>query len=366
MKWILLVFLYGSGYLQAQDMPQFRAQTIDAFPGGYSVCVADMNSDGLADIIGLSTNPSAFVWYENPSWQKHVISHETTENIDCAPYDIDHDGRLDIALQSDFRMNRTGTGGLVQWLKNPADTAEPWSRFAIWSEPTCHRIRWADFDGDGESELVNAPLMGLNATSPEWNVGARLQWFSIPDDPEQGPWMPHLIDDRLTVLHGLWIGDWDGDHRDDLLTASFEGVHLYRSDGTGGELLWDKTKLGEGNQSGVARGSSEVSPGRRNGDGHAFIAAIEPWHGNEVVVYLPPAGRDGLWERAVIDATFHGGHGMVCGDLNNNGADELSPGIGITAEVCTFTGVLMLRGKNGRKSRSTSTALPFQTSAPRT
>lgn len=300
---------------------------IDTFPGGYSVCVADMNRDGLSDIIGLSTNPPTLVWYENPTWRKNIISNETVDNIDCAPYDINHDGRVDIALQSDFRMNRTETGGLVQWLKSPDDSSETWRLFTIWSEPTCHRIRWADVNGDGIKELVNAPLMGINAKSPEWNVGVKLQWFSIPENPEQGQWNPYLIDDSLTVLHGISIEDWDGDNRDDILTASFEGVHLYLARNKGGEVFWEKTKRDSGNQSDItSRGASEVSTGSIKGHKHSFIATIEPWHGNEVVVYTPPFGQGDTWERNVIETTFSGGHGLACGDLNNDGTDEIIAG----------------------------------------
>ena len=309
------------------QIPAFRAALIDTFPGGYSVCAADMNGDGLTDIVGLSTNPPVLAWYRNPGWERRVITTAGTAYIDCAPHDIDGDGRLDIALQSDFRMNRTSTGGLVTWLRAPADPQGEWRSFDIWAEPTCHRIRWADVDGDGADELVNAPIMGRDAVTPDWAVGVRLAWFEIPANPETGPWVPRLIDDRLTVLHGIFVEDWDGDGRDDLLTASFEGVHIYFSRNEGGAVAWEKVKLGAGEQAdSTARGASEVAPGRIKGQKHAFIATVEPWHGNEVVVYTPPAGHEGLWERNVIETAFDGGHGLTVGDLNNDGTDEIIAG----------------------------------------
>ena len=42
-----------------------------------------------------------------------------------------------------------------------------------------------------------------------------------------GNWTAHLIDDSLTVVHGVHVIDWDDDGRDEILTASFEGVHLF-------------------------------------------------------------------------------------------------------------------------------------------
>ena len=327
---ILFLVSFSSAVSPAQEfgaLPQLSTEVVDTFPGGYSVDTADVNGDGRLDIIGLSTNPAAFVWYENPSWEQHIISEETTENIDFAPCDIDHDGRIDVALQSDFRMNRTESGGLVQWLKCPENPYDRWQFFPVWSEPTSHRIRWADFDGDGEMELVNAPLMGVAATSPLWDVGVRLFRFSIPENPEQGPWIPHLIDDTLTVLHGISIEDWDGDGCDDILTASFEGVYLFLTVNSGGDISWEKTRIGDGNQSEPSsRGASEIGSGRINGRAHSYIATIEPWHGNEVVVYTPPSDKGDLWERNVIETGFNSGHGLVSADLNNDGTDEIVAG----------------------------------------
>jgi len=100
--------------------------------------------------------------------------------------------------------------------------------YAVGAEPTSHRIRWADIDGDGRKELVNAPIMGRNAKAPFWDVGVHLLWYKIPVPPMQEPWEPHIIDDQLTVIHGICVVNWDNDGCDDILVASFEGVHLYQ------------------------------------------------------------------------------------------------------------------------------------------
>jgi hypothetical protein len=54
-----------------------------------------------------------------------------------------------------------------------------------------------------------------------------------------------------------------------------------------------------------------------------FVATIEPWHGNKVVVYR----RDGeAWKRHVIDETIGDGHTLVAGDFDGDGQDELVVG----------------------------------------
>jgi hypothetical protein len=83
-------------------------------------------------------------------------------------------------------------------------------------------------------------------------------------------WKPRLVDQSLSVVHGILVLDWDGDGRDELLTASFEGVHLFHSAGPPENLRWTKVHLAEGEQNwklpGVApsaqhRGSSEIGVG---------------------------------------------------------------------------------------------------------
>jgi hypothetical protein len=309
---------------------EFRAHLIDEFPGGYKVAAADLNRDGRPDIIGLSTNPANLVWYENPTWTKHVITTQTKENIDLAVADINGDGRLDLALANQFSMSRTDAGGLVHWLKCPEDPTREWEMRYIDDEPTSHRLLWADIFGNGTKNLVNVPIMGRNAKEPDWNVGVNLLWYSAPEDPEKTDdpahslWDRKLIDNSLTVIHGASIVDWDGDGHDDILTASFEGVHVFMSNVSGKNVFWKKRHVGAGYQTDEpARGASEIALGQIGSKDTPFLASIEPWHGNNVVVYTL---EDGLWMRRVVDSTFNGGHALVSADVDGDGTDEIIAG----------------------------------------
>jgi len=75
---------------------------------------------------------------------------------------------------------------------------------------------------------------------------------------------------------------------------------------------------------GASRGSSEVVPGHL-GPGQPMLAAIEPWHGHQVVVYTPgESGRP--WKRRVLDDTLSEGHALVVADFDGDGADEIVAG----------------------------------------
>ena len=53
------------------------------------------------------------------------------------------------------------------------------------------------------------------------------------------------------------------------------------------------------------------------------MAAVEPWHGNQVVVYRK-AGA--IWKREVIDDELVDGHTIVTADLDGDGNDEIIAG----------------------------------------
>jgi hypothetical protein len=116
----------------------------------------------------------------------------------------------------------------------------------------------------------------------------------------------------------------DGDGRDEILTASFEGVYLFHSAGQGADITWTRTHLGQGDQqSRHKRGASEIGVGKVAGK--RFFATIEPWHGDQVVVYSE-AEEGKLWTRHVIDTGFHEGHALTCADLDGDGNDEIVAG----------------------------------------
>ncbi len=138
--------------------------------------------------------------------------------------------------------------------------------------------------------------------------------------------MPEVLDESLHVGHNFHPIDAPGRMGKDILTASYEGVNLLSlSDGK-----WRRTHLGAGNQENPKgkRGSSEIKMGKLK-NGKKLIATIEPWHGEQVVVYTESAADEGkgLWDRHVIDEQLRWGHGVAFADLDGDGNDELIIGV---------------------------------------
>jgi hypothetical protein len=134
-----------------------------------------------------------------------------------------------------------------------------------------------------------------------------------------------VLDESLHVVHNFWPIESASGKGMDILCASYEGVNLLTHDVSG---KWSRRRLGEGNQANPKsnRGSSEIKEGKLKNGGR-YLATIEPWHGNQVVVYTPPIDPKGLWERHVLDERLRWGHAVWCADLDGDGDEELIIGV---------------------------------------
>jgi hypothetical protein len=280
---------------------------------GYQVVVADLNQDGKPDLIALASGVPELVWYENPSWERHVIAAGQREMINCAAVDTDGDGVPEIVLASEFNNQAKDSVGLVSLLKYHGDPRQPWTVTEIDRLPTSHRLRVARIDG-GKPVVVNAALTGAKAGAPDYRDQTPLVYYRA------GEWKRQTISEENSgVVHGVWVIDWDRDGRDDILTASFTGLHLFRM---GKDGRWSRTEIAKGDPAAWPKsGSSDVAVGMLGKE--RYLAAIEPWHGNQVAIYR---GRDTDWKRSVIDDSLVDGHTIVTADLNGDGRDEVIAG----------------------------------------
>jgi len=309
----LLVFC---GALSAAGPARFVEHTIaTGLTGGYQVVIADLNHDGKPDIIALASGMPELVWYENPTWERHVIAGGFSRMINCAAWDADGDGIPEIVLASGFDNQAKNSPGIVSVLHHDGDPRRPWKVTEIDRLATSHRLRWADIYGNGKKVLVNAPLTGPQAQAPEYRDHTPLVFY------RPGEWKRELIGDQNEgVVHGVFVVDWDGDGRDEILTASFAGIDLYKF---GKDGLWTRSEIAKGDPAPWPKsGSSDVAVGKAGGA--RYIAAIEPWHGSQVAVYRQ---NGTAWTRRVIDDSLVDGHTIWTADLNGDGDDEIIAGV---------------------------------------
>ena len=319
---------WGSPAGETLPFAKFRMQELpEKLSVGYAVLCVDVNGDGKKDIVVVDT--TRVIWFENPTWKMHTIISGITkpDNVCIDAFDIDGDGKIDFALGADWKPFNTSAGGTLQWLKRGKTLDEPWSVYPIDTEPTVHRIRFADIDGNGKKALISVPLMGRGSSAKNnWTDGLplRVTAYRIPQDPAKDRWVPEVLDESLHVAHNFHPIDVPGEKRQDILIASYEGVNLLSKQ----EGKWKRQHLGAGNQQDPKgkRGASEIKQGKMK-NGKNFIATIEPWHGDQVVVYTEPAQKGQMWDRHVIDDQLRWGHAVSCADLDGDGSDELIIGV---------------------------------------
>ena len=79
-------------------------------------------------------------------------------------------------------------------------------------------------------------------------------------------------------------------------------------------MTFEKELISRGHVAAAPRlGSSDVGSGVS--DGQRILGSVEPWHGNEVVVYTE---SDGTWNRRVIFDGVTSGHEVAVLDLNGD------------------------------------------------
>jgi hypothetical protein len=281
---------------------------------GYQVLISDINNDGRPDLVGLGAQMTELLWFENPGWESHVITSEAPRMINMDAADIDGDGIPEIALAYGFSTLGSRSSGEIAILRHDGDPTEPWTLTEIDAIPTSHRIRWGDVDGSGNPVLINAPIVHADAVSqadPD-RLPTPLVYY------RPGDWQRESITlENQGVVHGLLPYDFDGDGRDEVLTAGRLGIHSHGLEGNGN---WSRTELTTGVPEPYPDGgSSDIGVGQL--DGQQFFAAIEPFHGNQVVVYR--GGASGEWDRLVIDTELANGHTIVVADLSGDGNGEI-------------------------------------------
>jgi hypothetical protein len=289
--------------------------------GAYAVDAADINKDGKTDLIAVAGATQQLVWFENPSWTRHVIAAGITGLINAAAADTDRDGIPEIAIATGFATVPAKSTGIVTVYTHGADVNEPWTAKEIDRAPASHRLRFIDAEGNGRKWLINAPLAGVAADVPDYKAQNTVYAYNPAD------WKRQIVTDAEDgVMHGILATDWDGKGREALLTASFLGVHIHRYNNG----KWTRTRLVEGNPAPwPGNGAGEVAAVRTKGG--RLLATMEPFHGNtaprpdlEVVTY---SGSGDKWGgRTVIDKGLNYGHVLVAVDLDGDGADELVAG----------------------------------------
>jgi hypothetical protein len=142
------------------------------------------------------------VWFENPTWERHVIAGDLSHMINCAVVEVAGDPIPQIVLATEFANQAKNRLGVVTVLKHNRDPRQPWFATEIDRLTTSHRLRTADIDGSGKRVAIKAPLTGAKAEAPDNRDQTPLVFY------RPGEWKRQLISSENSgIVHCIYVTD---------------------------------------------------------------------------------------------------------------------------------------------------------------
>ncbi len=258
--------------------------------------VGDIDGDGRPDLVVGGRDGGGLVWYENPSWHKHVIATDGAFSTDHEVGDIDKDGRNDVVSLMYDRL---------VWFRNIGD--DRWTMAEI-DRQQLHDVEIADLDGDGRLDIVARGQLAFR--------GAGNVLFLYYQRGEDG-WDKRTI--KVPHGEGLKLQDIDEDGKPDIVINS----------------IWLKNPGGrddEWRQFAFTRNwiwpHAYVAVGDVNGDGRLDIAmAPAELAGSRYRIswFEAPVDRTTEWVEHVVDPDVETVHHFVgIADFDQDGRADIA------------------------------------------
>jgi len=326
--------------------PYFERQLVEDKRGdGYWIEAFNITDDSRPDIVGYGLGMGEVNLYKNPHWKKTLIA-KYPGPVGMHHGDINRDGKMDIIICYQYGQTMVmcdPQGGKIDWLENPGTPDGEWKHHYIGRATAMHRLRVGYFTQEEKLEVLALPIVGrpndVHSVVP-------VKLFTQPEDLENAPeWDEHLIDQgNYHVIHSVSMNKFNKkfgikptSNLDSALIASEEGVTWLYYDPE--EQRWHRQLVGSGEVGEASKtgfkGSADVDMGKVGDDECAYIATVEPFHGNTIAVYYkdtqsqPDPGWDWKWQRVVLDVYDNPnplgegpGHFVICADFDGDGDDE--------------------------------------------
>ncbi|HMF78878.1 MAG TPA: FG-GAP-like repeat-containing protein [Bryobacteraceae bacterium] len=279
----------------------FHMQRISDFYYAWCAAAADINHDSVLDVV------SGPFYYEGPDYtvrkeftpaQTFNPSNQYASGMMNFAYDFTGDGWPDILMAASRPM----------WLYvNPKGESRRWDKHLVVPHVTTEVVLLKDVDGDGKPELVYG--------------GDGIVAYAKPDPANPtAPWVIHPVSDKSVPvnIHGLGVGDINGDGRMDVL----QSAGWWEQPAKGSQQAWT-FHAGDFGAGGAEMGVYDV-----NGDSLNDVVTSLRAHGSGLAWFEQKRDKGGKisFVQHMIPSDFTEPHGMTFADMDGDGVPDMIVG----------------------------------------
>lgn len=306
---------------------KYRMQRLDAFYYSWSAAVADVNRDGVPDIIAgpyvyLGPNYTEVREIYTPQAYNPATEYPQTSMVNLA-YDFTGDGWPDVLVMSGNAGNGTGT-----LYVNPRGESRHWAKYVVLQPVGNEDTLLKDIDGDEKPEVIHAGNNTLQYSKPD-PANPTGHWITRTIS-EPGPW-------GANIGHGLGVGDINGDGRMDFVNAyGWWEQPAHESS----QQLWKyhPQAFGRWGHSQGGAGGAEIGVYDVNGDGLNDVVTALEGHAFGLAWYEQKRDRSGnisFVEHIIMDnfttknagdVTFTEPHATAFADMDGDGIPDMITG----------------------------------------
>ena len=196
------------------------------FDGAWSVSSADIDDDGYMDVLGAGYWADDITWWENvdgsgTSWTEHTVDGDFDGAWSVCFADIDSDGYMDVLGAAFFACD-------ITWWENVDGSGTSWTEHTIdGAFDGAKSVYSADINGDGYMDVLGAAYNAADITWWENNDGSGTSWTE------------HTVDGSFNGAISVYSADVNGDGCMDVLGAAISdnditwwNVSAYSSNGS--------------------------------------------------------------------------------------------------------------------------------------
>jgi len=288
MKSVILSFLIAAIYylpVFSQNEVVFTEHSIDEdFKGISTICVKDLDNDGLKDLVCGSETTSAtslsigLWWMKNNgdnTWSKYEIDANFNNVMSIELVDINKDGNIDI-LASAWSSHQ-----IAYWL-NDGSAIPNWTKVVVKSSfSNAHDAHAFDINKDSLIDIV-----GLSAY-----LGKVVVWYQQSD----GSFLEQVIDNTFTGARALAIADYNNDGNIDVsaVSATKKQLVVYSSNSEN-PIVWTKDTISTN-----LDGAHEVINFDADNDGDIDLLTSS-YNSNKIDVWLNNGENQTVWTNQFI------------------------------------------------------------------